>query len=95
MIYLHFFTLLFHLAAGQGQAEGSYEYLVFNSTLLGVAAAHGLHALTDWEDPDLDDCFDEVLSLLLLLSVLCRPKYTLPCALGHEHFRMVRSHYPR
>lgn len=45
--------------AGQGQAEGSYEYLVFNSTLLGVAAEHGLHPLTDWEDPELDACFDE------------------------------------
>lgn len=33
---------------------------MFNSTLLGVAAEHGLHALTDWEDPELDDCFDEV-----------------------------------
>jgi hypothetical protein len=33
---------------------------VFNSTLLGVAAEHGLHALTDWEDPELDECFDEV-----------------------------------
>ena len=47
------------LGAGQGQAEGSYEYLVFNSTLLGVAAEHGLHSLTDWEDPELDECFDQ------------------------------------
>lgn len=49
--------------AGQGQAEGSYEYLVFNSTLLGVAAEHGLQALTEWDDAELDDCFDEVPSL--------------------------------
>ena len=47
------------LCAGQGQAEGSYEYLVFNSTLLGVAAEHGLHPITDWEDPELDECFDQ------------------------------------
>ena len=49
--------------AGQGQAEGSYEYLVFNSTLLGVAAEHGLHPITDWEDPQLDECFDQACAL--------------------------------
>ncbi|EIE26052.1 hypothetical protein COCSUDRAFT_61044 [Coccomyxa subellipsoidea C-169] len=42
-----------------GAAEGSYEYLVFNSTLIGVAAKHGLEPITDWRDPELDDCFDE------------------------------------
>ena len=51
------------LCAGQGQAEGSYEYLVFNSTLLGVAAEHGLHPITDWEDPELDECFDQACAL--------------------------------
>ena len=51
------------VCAGQGQAEGSYEYLVFNSTLLGVAAEHGLHPITDWEDPELDECFDQAYAL--------------------------------
>ena len=51
------------LCAGQGQDEGSYEYLVFNSTLLGVAAEHGLHPITDWEDPELDECFDQASTL--------------------------------
>ena len=51
------------LCAGQGQAEGSYEYLVFNSTLLGVAAEHGLHPITDWEDPELDECFEQACAL--------------------------------
>lgn len=63
-------------AAGQGQAEGSYEYLVFNSTLLGVAAEHGLHALTEWDDPELDECFDEVplsAAALSALSMHCPP----------------------
>ncbi|CAL8470296.1 g9838 [Coccomyxa elongata] len=44
---------------GIGGTEGSYEYLVFNSTLIGVAAKHGLKPVCDWEDPELDDCFDE------------------------------------
>jgi hypothetical protein len=43
-----------------GSGEGSYEYLVFTSTLLGVAAKHGLVPVSDWDDPDLDACFDEV-----------------------------------
>lgn len=43
-----------------GTGEGSYEYLVFNSTLIGVAAKHGLKPLTDWGDAELDCCFDEV-----------------------------------
>ncbi len=46
--------------AGVGSGEGSYEYLVFTSTLLGVAAKHGLVPVSDWDDPDLDACFDEV-----------------------------------
>ncbi len=33
---------------------------MFNNTLIGVAAKHGLTPLTDWGDPDLDYCFDEV-----------------------------------
>ncbi|BDA44333.1 mRNA cap guanine-N7 methyltransferase [Coccomyxa sp. Obi] len=44
---------------GVGATEGSYEYLVFNSTLIGVAAKHGLKPVCDWGDPELDDCFDE------------------------------------
>jgi hypothetical protein len=48
--------------AGVGTGEGSYEYLVFNNTLIGVAAKHGLRPLTDWGDPDLNECFDEVLA---------------------------------
>lgn len=45
---------------GVGATEGSYEYLVFNSTLIGVAAKHGLKPVCDWGDPELVGCFDEV-----------------------------------
>lgn len=51
------------LGAGVGSGEGSYEYLVFTSTLLGVAARHGLVPICDWGDPDLDACFDEARAL--------------------------------
>ena len=44
-----------------GSTEGSYEYLVFNSTFLGVAKKHGLTPLVDWGDPDLDACFEEAI----------------------------------
>ena len=50
--------------AGVGSTEGSYEYLVFNSTFLGVAKKHGLTPLVDWGDPELDACFEEARALL-------------------------------
>ena len=48
---------------GVDSGEGSYEYLVFNTTFLGVAARHGLAPLIDWGDPGLDACFDEASAL--------------------------------
>ncbi len=33
---------------------------MFNSTLIGVAAKHGLKPVCDWGDSELNDCFDEV-----------------------------------
>ena len=53
-----------------GSTEGSYEYLVFNSTFLGVAKKHGLTPLVDWGDPDLDACFDEARALVMVQSCL-------------------------
>lgn len=44
----------------EGFTEGSHEYLVFEKVLLAVAAKYGLHPVTDYDDPSLDQCFDPV-----------------------------------
>ena len=38
---------------------GSYEYLVFRSTLVGVAGKHGLKPIIDLGDPDMDELFQQ------------------------------------
>lgn len=60
LVVLNDLLIFLCVSAGVGATEGSYEYLVFNSTLIGVAAKHGLKPVVDWGDPELADCFDEV-----------------------------------
>ena len=48
------------VSVGHGGSDGSYEYLVFRSTLLGAAARHGLHPIIDYDEPALDQLFQPV-----------------------------------
>ena len=45
---------------GHGSSTGSYEYLVFRSTLIGAAKRHGLHPVENYGSPTLDRLFAEV-----------------------------------
>lgn len=47
------------LRAGQGDSLGSFEYLVYESVLKGMAASIGLQPVTDL-GPTLNHFFDEV-----------------------------------
>lgn len=49
--------------AGHGESGGSYEYLVFRSTLVGAARRHGLVPITDYQDSELEKFFQEVQDL--------------------------------
>ncbi|KAF6256464.1 mRNA capping enzyme-domain-containing protein [Scenedesmus sp. NREL 46B-D3] len=43
----------------EGFSEGSHEYLVFEKVLLSVAKKYGLHPVVNFEDPSLDELFEE------------------------------------
>lgn len=44
----------------EGFTEGSHEYLVFDKVLMGLAAKYGLHPVTDYDDPSLEQLFEAV-----------------------------------
>lgn len=47
-------------SAGHGSSVGSYEYLVFRSTLVGVALKHGFKPIIRYDDPRLEEMFQKV-----------------------------------
>ena len=49
-------------SAGSDSSEGSYEYLVFFSTLVALAKQYDLHPVLDYGTAELQDMFDEVSS---------------------------------
>ena len=55
--------------AGQGESQGSFEYLVYENVLKGVAQSLGLQPVRDY-GPGLDRFFDEV-SLVCILQWRC------------------------
>ena len=63
--------------AGTGESEGSYEYLVFFSTLTQLAKLHDLHPVLDYGNEQLNNLFDKVRAscscamVISLQSVVC------------------------
>eukprot|EP00803_Ostreobium_quekettii_P003826 evm.model.scf_2272.2 EVM.evm.TU.scf_2272.2 scf_2272:3469-9266(+) len=53
------FSIADTVTQGHGESLGSYEYLVFRSTLASVAATFGLKLVKDYQDSTVDRLFEE------------------------------------